>query len=47
MKTKDRCGKHSNEAGMLLNTKEIHADAGMLLKSKGVTSQDKEEAGGH
>jgi hypothetical protein len=41
MKTKDRCGKPPNEAGILLKTKEIHEDAGMLLKRNEVIGRGK------
>jgi hypothetical protein len=35
LKTKDRCGKSWNEAGMLLITKEILAESGNIIENKG------------
>jgi hypothetical protein len=34
LKTKDRCGKSGNEAGMLLITKEISAESGNVVENK-------------
>jgi hypothetical protein len=32
MKTKDRCGKHPNEAGMLLKKNEIDVEGGNVVE---------------
>jgi hypothetical protein len=35
LKTKDRCGKRRNDAGMLMITKEILPESGNVIENKG------------
>jgi hypothetical protein len=35
LKTKERCGKPADEAGMYLKTKEIQAKSGNVVENKG------------